>query len=460
MRRDMGNLKFNYEHENNCNFIVLEEEDNVTEDYQVIMLGRNKVEHFLHFDIRIINGRSHVYYDISSKQQITKLFEYGKLTIEDVKAVCRSLSETVRLANNYMLDIDRLVVQPEYMYMDMCDKSIWFVYLPTETTKTFSEELRKLFDYVLEHFDHSAGKQEVVLLYELYQHILIGDYDPENLMLLFGDKVEEAVKEEIPQREEKEEELSIDSVPKEVVMDEIEEADNQAAIIVKILKIAVSVFMVYGIIAMLAPDYAFIRLTMVQAVILLLVSTAAYCVLVQLGRRSDVLRKIVRIPVEVPYKIKANELKTSGEQEREVKKEFKEELDLEESKDAQAAEQEWNYTVLLTDYVKGGSEEKKLRLTVQGEHGFEDQYAEIKPEQYPYVIGSMHRLSGCVIGKPYISRMHACIQKEEALYYIEDLNSTNGTFVNDKRVIGRREKPLENGDLIRFGMLSYKVEIT
>ena len=33
MRRDMGNLKFNYEHENNCNFIVLEEEDNVTEDY-------------------------------------------------------------------------------------------------------------------------------------------------------------------------------------------------------------------------------------------------------------------------------------------------------------------------------------------------------------------------------------------------------------------------------------------
>ncbi|MBI4817328.1 MAG: GGDEF domain-containing protein [Deltaproteobacteria bacterium] len=47
-----------------------------------------------------------------------------------------------------------------------------------------------------------------------------------------------------------------------------------------------------------------------------------------------------------------------------------------------------------------------------------------------------------------VSRMHACVSKDADGIYIEDLGSTNGSYVNDVEV--RRDR-LRNGDLIKIG---------
>lgn len=47
-----------------------------------------------------------------------------------------------------------------------------------------------------------------------------------------------------------------------------------------------------------------------------------------------------------------------------------------------------------------------------------------------------------------VSRQHARIIKDHSGYYLEDLNSRNGTFLNDQRVIGRQ--PLHDGDRLRM----------
>ncbi len=47
-----------------------------------------------------------------------------------------------------------------------------------------------------------------------------------------------------------------------------------------------------------------------------------------------------------------------------------------------------------------------------------------------------------------VSRQHARIIRSENGYYLEDLNSRNGTFLNNQRVIGRQ--PLRDGDQIRM----------
>jgi pSer/pThr/pTyr-binding forkhead associated (FHA) protein len=54
-----------------------------------------------------------------------------------------------------------------------------------------------------------------------------------------------------------------------------------------------------------------------------------------------------------------------------------------------------------------------------------------------------------VIADPAISRRHAQISRHGDAYVIEDLNSTNGTFINAKRVVGT--VPLTSGDLIELG---------
>ena len=49
---------------------------------------------------------------------------------------------------------------------------------------------------------------------------------------------------------------------------------------------------------------------------------------------------------------------------------------------------------------------------------------------------------------PGVSRRHAAILRERGRYFIEDLRSGNGTFLNDKRLTDRT--PLDEGDLFRI----------
>ena len=94
-----------YEHQNNSNYLVIE--DGVEYDgYQYKMLKRNKPEHFLRFSSYTVNGRYGIYYDITSRQQMSKFYEYGKMNMEDVKSICVNVSEAVRVAEDYMLDLD------------------------------------------------------------------------------------------------------------------------------------------------------------------------------------------------------------------------------------------------------------------------------------------------------------------------------------------------------------------
>jgi pSer/pThr/pTyr-binding forkhead associated (FHA) protein len=57
-----------------------------------------------------------------------------------------------------------------------------------------------------------------------------------------------------------------------------------------------------------------------------------------------------------------------------------------------------------------------------------------------------------------VSRKHCVIVVEEGAATIEDCGSTNGTFVNDQRISGRRE--LKDGDRIRVGVLGLVVRLT
>lgn len=58
------------------------------------------------------------------------------------------------------------------------------------------------------------------------------------------------------------------------------------------------------------------------------------------------------------------------------------------------------------------------------------------------------------IDNPYLSQVHASIFYNNEEFYISDLNSTNGTYVNDERV---KVINLKIGDVIRFGAIKYQL---
>lgn len=66
----------------------------------------------------------------------------------------------------------------------------------------------------------------------------------------------------------------------------------------------------------------------------------------------------------------------------------------------------------------------------------------------PVVIGR-ENANDLVLKDPEMSRRHARITYQGGRYYIEDLGSTNGTFLNDQPV--KSQTPLNHGDVIRLG---------
>jgi pSer/pThr/pTyr-binding forkhead associated (FHA) protein len=61
------------------------------------------------------------------------------------------------------------------------------------------------------------------------------------------------------------------------------------------------------------------------------------------------------------------------------------------------------------------------------------------------------KMNTIVIYDSMISRFHAVIQKINHAYFIKDLNSTNGTLVNGKKVPGDKYVRLNPNDVIQLG---------
>lgn len=56
-----------------------------------------------------------------------------------------------------------------------------------------------------------------------------------------------------------------------------------------------------------------------------------------------------------------------------------------------------------------------------------------------------------------ISRIHAAIMFKDDMLYLTDLNSTNGSFLNEQKLHAKERRTIHDGDLIRLGNLVFKV---
>lgn len=77
----------------------------------------------------------------------------------------------------------------------------------------------------------------------------------------------------------------------------------------------------------------------------------------------------------------------------------------------------------------------------------------------PYVIGaSRTRVNGNIKSRA-VSRCHAQITGSGEEFYISDLNSTNGTYVDDRKITSGERVKLEDGMRVRIADYSFMVSL-
>ena len=101
-----------------------------------------------------------------------------------------------------------------------------------------------------------------------------------------------------------------------------------------------------------------------------------------------------------------------------------------------------------TGLVLAASNGSKLEIPAKDEVviGREDPISEVFPDLDPTDFG------GADGG---VSRKHAVIHRSGGDYTVEDMGSTNGTYVNRKKVLPNTPQAIKPGDELRFGKLAF-----
>lgn len=117
---------------------------------------------------------------------------------------------------------------------------------------------------------------------------------------------------------------------------------------------------------------------------------------------------------------------------------------------------EMNETAMATDgegtaLVLASSNGSKLEIPAKEEVviGREDPISEVFPDL------DLTDFGGADGG---VSRKHAVIHRTDAGCTIEDMGSTNGTYINKKRIQPHSPQAIKPGDEVRFGKLAFSLQ--
>lgn len=173
-------MKAEYKRDMNHNYLILYQEEPVdTASYQVRMLAGNVIPSVLKCRMQGVDGQLMVYYDITSRQPLASLFEDKKLNYEDLRLVFGGFIQVMEEMSEYLLNPGRLVLKPEYMYVDLEKRELFFCYLPG-----YEEDIRLQFqlltEYILPKLDHEDS-QAVMLGYGIYRRALEDTFHLEHI---------------------------------------------------------------------------------------------------------------------------------------------------------------------------------------------------------------------------------------------------------------------------------------
>lgn len=75
-----------------------------------------------------------------------------------------------------------------------------------------------------------------------------------------------------------------------------------------------------------------------------------------------------------------------------------------------------------------------------------------------YLIGkNEERADGVITGNPAVSRVHCKILRDNEAFYIVDIGSSNGTFLNGTRLVPSEKNRIEQGNQVRIANMEFVV---
>lgn len=152
----------------NCNYerILLDKKPE-EKRYQYCILTRGGIKGLLSCSLRYINGQAYLYYDISSRQNLTQLYGKRCITREWIRDFVWNLKTIRQELERFLLDMRNLIWYPDQIFQDPENHVFSFLYVPYyEGESSFI----RLAEFWVEHIDYE-DETLVNCVYRIYEQI-------------------------------------------------------------------------------------------------------------------------------------------------------------------------------------------------------------------------------------------------------------------------------------------------
>lgn len=462
------------------------------DDYRVRMLISNKIPFILKCNIRKFDQAVKYYYEITSKHPMNRVFEKKKIGMSELNDIITSLMKVLESSMEYLLNPNDFILDSEYIYMNIETNQVYFCYMPgyeTDISKSFNE----LTAYLLEKIDHD-DKHAVATAYELYRQTLNDNYSLNEILNTINDDNQDTEFEKTQQLTT--EENAINEHRSFEYKKEEEENASKSEYHIKpvyifggiVIAVAIS-FLIYYLYTntevikniKIDSDLA-MKIgggALIVGVLILYAFIKKYQARKEEQENEDILvitEENEELPIkskgfekkEVFSKIIQKNKKDANKSKRESnKREFDREITTYTSSNVNNKITKNNHfelsdTVIQTKFNENNQTETygntvllAYRVTNKKLIATREIYQNFDITSKSFLIGKIKEHVDGIINDDMISRIHAEIKNDNGKYFLIDLNSTNGTFHNGRRLEANEMVEIKEEDMIRFATAEY-----
>lgn len=382
----------------NCNYerILLEEKPE-EKRYQYCMIGRGGIKGLLSCNLRYVNGQGYLYYDITSKQNVRQVYSKKNITRDWLKDFLWSLRQVRQELERFLLDAENVLLYPEQIFQDLESRVFSFLYVPYHEGKN---GIKELMDFWVEHIDYDDDVL-VTCVYHMYEQM-----DQNGDVYLQAQIFEDAK-----------------------VLDAVRaaEADEARAQTMEAGKTAAG-----KAAAGAAENRKRVSRTTETG-----------------GMTDDERATEGRMGIGQPKK-RFFGIFDGRKKDREMREQYRRNVQEIMGGQAVAEDSAYDEDYGRTIYVQEPAAERQAQRKLETSKG----KLVAVLESPVMTLGKKKGEADVVLEDASVSRLHARITKEQDVHYLEDLNSTNGTFKNGLQLQPYEKRELEEGDEVKLGRVT------
>lgn len=162
MHRDSGlAFEYSFERDSACSYLVLRLDSDIKLlNHQAEIISQNPAPAFVPFHIRRENENISIYYNITSRITLAQYLERKRLNRKEILDLLRNITRNLMLHRNYLLELSSFIIHQDFIYINPATAEVSLVYVPVHQDRDIMEAYREFLKDMLvnsANIDENSG---------------------------------------------------------------------------------------------------------------------------------------------------------------------------------------------------------------------------------------------------------------------------------------------------------------